>query len=84
MGLNLGDLGLRGCKRLFNAPPFGISGEPFWRPVGFFETGILRVFFGLLFWSTDKLSHNDSQKGLPGGPQEGSRLDESSMFTFAA
>ncbi len=52
--------------------------------VMFLETGILRVFLGLLFWSTEKVSHNDSQKGLPGGPQEGSRLDESSIFTFAA
>ncbi len=52
--------------------------------VTFCETGILRVLFGLLFWSTEKVSHNDSQKGLPGGPQEGSLCSDSSILTFAA
>ena len=42
------------------------------------------MFCSLLFWRTQKVSQNDSQKGLPGGPQEGSRLDGSSIFTFAA
>ncbi len=40
--------------------------------------------FFVTFWRTEKVSQNDSQKGLPGGPQEGSRLDGSSIFTFAA
>ena len=58
--------------------------------VPFFETGILFVFFlfvcfvSLLFWRTQKVSHNDSQKGLLGEPQEGSRLGGSLIFTFAA
>ncbi len=34
--------------------------------------------------SSEQVSQKDSQKGLPGGPQEGSRLDVSSFFTFAA
>ncbi len=42
------------------------------------------MFFSLLFCSTEQVSQKDSQKGLPGGPQEGSRLDGSSFFTFAA
>ena len=41
-------------------------------------------FVSLLFGRTEKVSQNYSQKGLPGGPQEGSRLDGSSIFTFAA
>ncbi len=52
--------------------------------VTFFETGLLFVFCSLLFGNTEKVSQKDSQKGLPGGPQEGSRLDGSAIFTFAA
>ena len=40
--------------------------------------------FCIAFGSIEKVSQNDSQKCLPGGPQEGSRLDGSSMLTFAA
>ncbi len=48
--------------------------HPFWR-----------TFFVLLFvCSSEKVRQKDSQKDLPGGPQEGSRLDGSSFFTFAA
>ena len=50
----------------------------------FFETGLLFVFCWLLFWRTQKVSQNYSQKGLLGEPQEGSRLGGSSIFTFAA
>ena len=39
----------------------------------------LVVFFSLLFCSTEKVSQQDSQKGLPGGPPEGSCLDRSSI-----
>ena len=42
------------------------------------------VFVSLLLCSTEKVSQKDSQKDLPGGPQEGSRLGGSSFFTFAA
>ena len=42
------------------------------------------MFFSVFFCRTEKGSQKDSQKGLPGGPQEGSRLDGSSFFTFAA
>ena len=41
------------------------------------------VFF-FIFLCTEQVSQNDSKKRLPGGPQEGSRLDGSSIFTFAA
>ena len=42
------------------------------------------VLCSLLFCSTEKVSQKDSQKGLPGGPQEGSRLDGSSFFHFCS
>ncbi len=49
--------------------------------------GVLFEIFGVFLVtcsSTEALSQKDFQKGLPGGPQEGSRLDGSSFFTFAA
>ena len=52
--------------------------------VPFFETGLFFVFFWLFVWRTQTVSENDSFWGLLGEAQEGSRLDGSSIFTFAA
>ena len=45
---------------------------------------LLCLFFSVTFSMTEKVRQKDSQKGLPGGPQEGSHLDRSSFFTFTA
>ncbi len=49
--------------------------------VHFFETGLCFCFFRYVFGVLTKWAKMIPKKGLPGGPQEGTRLDGSSIFT---
>ena len=80
MGLNVGDLGLRGVNVYLS--------HSFWCRIevhfGDLSVPFFQTLCSLLFGRTQKVRQNDFQKGLPRGPQESSRLDGSSMFTVAA